>query len=334
MNTIKIYLAEDGSLANLQKDFDLYQFEYQNKLLNVYVPLSICALPFVDDNITTGTSCQIKCKAVSLNGVDKITGNFYMRYVKTLTQNGVEYALFERLLPYAFTIYSGVGANAPIITISVVNISVDANESDPIIDVLSITNSQTCALDVNPSTQVQSETPQDPSDLDALFALYSAIQTDLALKQNMDTTNDSIVVNPLGDNHNVATNINKALTDSAQNTSDISDLQSGMTQAQTDIQNLYNMVGYGVNIVGTMTTTDALPSDSDVTDFVETQTGHDVVRGQAVIVKVDYTSGTDTIYLYVYDGTNWSHFEIQFLNSPLAQSGQFRSYNAFGEAQS
>ena len=314
MNTIKIYLAQDGSIANLQKDFDLYQFEYQNKLLNVYVPLSICALPFVDDNITTGTSCQIKCKAVSLNGVDKITGNFYMRYVKTLTQNGVEYALFERLLPYAFTIYAGVGANAPIITISVVNISVDANESDPIVDVLSITNSQTCALEVNPSTQVQSETPQDPSDLDALFALYSAIQTDLALKQNMDTTNDSIVVNPLGDNHNVATNINKALNDSAQNTSDIGDLQSDMTQAQTDIQNLYNMVGYGVNIVGTMTTTDALPSDSDVTDFVETQTGHAVVRGQAVLVKVDYTSGTDTIYLYVYDGANWSHFEIQFLN--------------------
>ena len=31
MNTIKIYLDTDGSVRDLQKDFDLYQYEYQNK---------------------------------------------------------------------------------------------------------------------------------------------------------------------------------------------------------------------------------------------------------------------------------------------------------------
>ena len=46
MNTIKIFLAESGRIADLRKDFPLYQGQYQNKLLNVYVPTSILAPNF------------------------------------------------------------------------------------------------------------------------------------------------------------------------------------------------------------------------------------------------------------------------------------------------
>ena len=41
MNTIKIFLAESGRIADLRKDFPLYQGQYQNKLLNVFVPLIV-----------------------------------------------------------------------------------------------------------------------------------------------------------------------------------------------------------------------------------------------------------------------------------------------------
>ena len=311
MNTIKIYLAEDGSLATLLKDFDLYQYEYQNKLLNVYVPTSICAGPFVDNNLTTGYSCQIKMNAQTSFGAEKITGNFYMRYVKTLTQSGVEYALFERLLPYAFTIFSGVQGNAPQLTISVVNITFVEDDGNTIPKVLSVTNSQTCALEVNPSTAVQSEVPEDPSELDTLEALYQDIADNLPLKQDKEDED----INPDGNDHTVVGNINTLLRDVSQNTNDIGDLKEDMTQAQTDIENLYRAVGGGVQIVGTMTVQDALPSDQDVTDFVEQETGEAPQSGTAVFVIVDYTSGTDTIYLYFFDGTNWGHFEIQYLNS-------------------
>ena len=46
MNTIRIYLAGNGSVFELKKDFILYQGQFQNKLLNVYVPTSILAPQF------------------------------------------------------------------------------------------------------------------------------------------------------------------------------------------------------------------------------------------------------------------------------------------------
>ena len=90
MNTIKIYLAESGAVAQLQKDFPLYQFQFNNKLLNIYVPTSICVGPFIDENTSTGFACVVSMKAQNSNGIQKQTGAFACRYVKTLTQNGVE----------------------------------------------------------------------------------------------------------------------------------------------------------------------------------------------------------------------------------------------------
>lgn len=317
MNTIKIFLAEDGSIADLRKDFDLYQYEYQNKLLNVFVPTSICAGPFVDDNITTGTSCQIKMEAQNSLGAKKISANFYMRIVATenavkkVVVNGVEYYIFERLLPYAFTIFSGTGVNAPKLTISICNISIEQGG----VKLLSVTNTQTCYLTVNPSTQVQSETPQDPSDLDTLFALYNDIATLMPLKQNADTTDDLIVINPTGDNHEVATNVNDLLSDNTTNKQNIGTLQGEMVQAQQDIQTLFNAIGSGLNYVGAMTVQETLPSDGDVTQFVVDTISRQPRLADMVLVKVDKASGTDEIYLYIYSATGWQHFELQFLNN-------------------
>lgn len=46
MNTIKIYYKESGEIWDVKKDFPLYQGQYHDKLLNVYVPTSVLAPQF------------------------------------------------------------------------------------------------------------------------------------------------------------------------------------------------------------------------------------------------------------------------------------------------
>lgn len=138
----------------------------------------------------------------------------------------------------------------------------------------------------------------------------AAAQADILLKQDKVDPD----INEDGVDHSVVGNINDLLDRANTDEGDIGTLQGQMATAQQDIADLQRIVGYGINIVGTMTTQDALPSDQDVSDYVIAQTGEAPSRGLAVIVKVDYTSGTDEIYFYVYDGTSWHHFEMQFLN--------------------
>ena len=46
MNTIKIYLSESLSVADLRKDFPLYQGQFQSKLLNVFVPKNLLSVDY------------------------------------------------------------------------------------------------------------------------------------------------------------------------------------------------------------------------------------------------------------------------------------------------
>ena len=162
MNTIKIYLAESGRIADLKKDFPLYQYQYQNKLLNVFVPTSITAPQFssATDGTTTAdyvasTSLKIGMSYTARDGSVKTSKTYYMRYLKTLTYQNVEYALYERKLPKEFTLYAGQGLNAPILTMNVVNIQQDTGSGTPLI--LSITASQACSLDVMASTDLDND---------------------------------------------------------------------------------------------------------------------------------------------------------------------------------
>ena len=305
MNTIKIYLDTDGSVRDLQKDFDLYQYEYQNKLINVFVPTSI--LPtFADNDPNVGYSCQLKVSAVTSGGVTKLTSNFYMRFVKRLTTNGVEYALFERLLPYAFTIYSGVGANAPRLTISIVNVELDEN-NEP--QVLSIISSQSCDLEVNPSTQVQ-EAPIDESDVDTLFALYSAIVVDMGEKQDKVDPQ----VNPDGNNHSVKDNINYLL----ERDGDLAEVEEQVRQNTEDIEDLKVIETFGLDIVGTMVIhsqsaedDNKLPTKEELDAYIENITGEsEVQKGQAIFVHWDNYAVEDKTALCLWNGTQYSYLDM------------------------
>lgn len=134
MLTIKLYLADSGSVASIDKDFPLYQGQYANVLLNVFVPTTLLSPNFkveagegqYDGVITpfvAGTAVKIACRSTARNGQYRTSQNYYMRYVKTLQKSGVEYALFERKLPKEFTFYAGEALSAPKIIANVVNIS-------------------------------------------------------------------------------------------------------------------------------------------------------------------------------------------------------------------
>lgn len=132
MNTIKIFLAPSGATASIYKDFPLYQGSFQNKLLNVYVPTSILSPDFKtynansgaeDDPFVAGTAVKVAMETVARNGKFAYSKDYYVRYLKTLTKDGVEYALFERKLPQEFTFYAGQGANAPALILNVVNMA-------------------------------------------------------------------------------------------------------------------------------------------------------------------------------------------------------------------
>lgn len=130
MLTAKIYLAESGQVADLQKDFPVYQGQFQNILLNVFVPTSLLAANFTEKtedygDLTTpfvaGTAVKIAMRTVARNGAFKVSNDHYMRYIKTLMKDGIQYALYERKMPREFTFYAGQGVNAPTLIVNVVN---------------------------------------------------------------------------------------------------------------------------------------------------------------------------------------------------------------------
>ena len=132
MLTIKIYLKESGQVADMKKDFPVYQGQFNNILLNVFVPTSLLAPYFqeiangaVVSPYVAGTAVKIAMRTIERNGSYKMSNDHYMRYIKTLAKDGVSYALFERKMPQEFTNYAGQGINAPTLIINGINVQYD-----------------------------------------------------------------------------------------------------------------------------------------------------------------------------------------------------------------
>lgn len=381
MNTIKIFLATSGRIADLRKDFPLYQGAYQNKLLNVFVPTSILSPEFrslsaqgqVTNEYVAGTAVKIGMTYTDRSGSIKESVSRYMRYLKTLTYNNVEYALFERKLPKEFTLYAGQGTNAPILIINVVNvltnstvdasIAIGSNLSNLVIDkdafetkittsgtynftystvstswklgltnvtlanygitvdgtpnngdiisvrytgapsVLSIATSQTCALDVMPSTNLDADDTIEPSEFEVVNARLNAIDLELDAKQDridggLQTDNKS-VVGAINENKG---NIDINRENITQNSEDIS-------QNAQEIADLKTIVGTGEDYVGTLTV-NSLPTDATLNTFVQNTKGRAPKGNDVVIVVLKVSGDSDKTYKYIYNGTTWGSFGI------------------------
>lgn len=311
MLTIKVFLTSGGRIADLKKDFPLYQGQFQNKLLNVYVPTAILASDFVVQTTdgaavspyVAGTAVRIGMEATLSSGKKAISKTYYMRYLKTLTVSGVEYALFERKLPKEFTTYSGQGANAPIMLINVVNVD---TSTDPA-TVTQVVTSQQCALEVMPSSDLDSDAAIEATDLEELNAEITAINTALDGKQDkVDpaifayTTGDRTVVGALGNLDGrvktLRSDLNGALEDLNEDAQKIAALES--------------IVGAGEYYVGTLTGSSLTAATLDA--FVQEKEGR-APRGNDVVIVIFQRDGyADQTFKCIYNGTSWIKYQIPF----------------------
>lgn len=311
MNTIKIYLAESGRIADLRKDFPLYQGQFQNKLLNVFVPTSILAPSFTSQNqngvvlaeYVASTSVKIGMTYVSRDGSIKVSKNYYMRYLKTLTYQNVEYALYERKLPKEFTFYAGQGANAPTLIANVVNIEQDTDNGTP--KVLSVITTQTCSLDVMPSTNLDNDESVEPSELENINAQINEINEILPTKQDktdygLNTTNKTVVG---------AINENKGKID--VNTSNIELNRQGIAQNRAEIEELKTSFVGVEDYIGQMTGS-SLPTSSQLSQFVRNNTSpsREPKNADVVIFILEIPNETDKNYKYIYSQNGWNGYEI------------------------
>lgn len=369
MLTIKIYLSDSGRSASVDKSFPLFQGQWQDKLLNVYVPTAILQQPlntvnyigqtsggenpadpadeddlntllggyallqtgnpadvgdyvyYIYQHDDTGTyyvctktdeawnyeavdafppivsgaaAVSVGSIATKRNGQIVKSQPYYMRYLKPCVVNGVEYALYERRLPSAFTAYDGVSANAPEIVVNVTNMQ-DG-------EIVSIITSQKVYLDVLPSTVLDAEPPADPSQFEELVGRVSEIEAEMPTKQN----------EAIPDAHTTAKNVEGAINElhdqTARNTADVSSLDDRMDKVETAITT-------GENYVGVYSAS-SLPDDSELEEFVEEQVGRDPQEGDVVIAILEISGAPDKSYKYIYSSLannglgGWIYYEV------------------------
>lgn len=306
MNTIKVYLAESGRIADLRKDFPLYQGQYQNKLLNVFVPTSILAPNFsvqesgntIADYVSS-TAVKIGMRTIERNGKIHTSKTYYMRYLKTLTYQNVEYALYERKLPREFTFYAGQGENAPVLIANVVNVN---NETTPA-TIIEITPSQTCSLDVMPSGYLDTDEPIEATALEEINGRLNEIDEDLAKKQNIqDDTLETTAKTIVG-----AINENKGRLDT--NTQDIETNRQNIATNRNDIDRLISTSAMAEEYIGQLNGS-SLPNDQQLTDFVLNVADREPKNGDVVIFIYEIAGETDKNYKYIYSVDGWKGYEI------------------------
>ena len=305
MNTIKIYFDTDGSIKELRKDFQLYQGQFHDKLLNVYVPTSVLAPDFTVENaeeqtiadFVASTSVKVGMKYLARNGSIKKSKNYYLNYLKVMTQNGVEYAVYERKLPKEFTTYVGQGQTAPVLVVNVVNMDV---ESDPA-EVLSVVTTQECFLDVMPSADLDNDEAVEPTEWELMNAEMNAVKETLLEKQDktdilLETTNKTVVGGINENKENIDTNT----TNIASNSEQIAALRN-------DITDLTARVESGENYIGQMEG-ENMPTSTQLNQFVEDTVARATIVGDVVIFVLD--SDPKRNYKFTYYQSGWAGYEL------------------------
>lgn len=317
MNTIKIYLDESGSVADLRKDFPLYQYQFQNILLNIFVPTSLLAPNFTVQSegkqtlseYVAGTAVKIGMSYLTRSGDIKVAQSHYMRFLKTLTYQGVEYALFERKLPKEFTYYAGQDGNSPVLVVNVLNIDTESTPAK----VLSILTSQRCNLEVLPSSNLDNDEPIEASELDIINARLNEI--DEILPEKQDKEDLSINMTSDGDNptwqdsQTVVGAINNNTAQTQLNKENISQNTSDIATAQGDIAYLYAHLSQPEEYIGQMTGT-VLPTDAQLNTFVEQTVEREPKNADVIFFILTSLTETDKNYKYIYSVDGWNYYEI------------------------
>lgn len=179
MNTIKIYLKESGSIAEISMDFKLYVGSYQNKLINIFVPKSLL---YSNQNNDFGNAVKIGGLLTNEDGSTLQTNSYYLDYLKDAIINNIEYSVFERRLPKEFTAKCGT----ILLTTNILSIDTSKIYETTLLEVIT---SQTCSLEVYKSAYLSDKDTMESSKYEEVTAKITKNQNDItSLETKMNTT--------------------------------------------------------------------------------------------------------------------------------------------------
>ena len=162
MNEIKIYLNPSGSMAELYKDFTLYQESYRNVQISVYVPVTI-----LYENVDGTFLNTVKTGAIltAPNGAKVVTN---AEYVKTVVCGNITYAVYTQIMPKEYVLYAGT----QIIVCNISNVD-NANASVP--KIISVTTTQTAKLSVQASAYLDNDELIDPTEVEVIEGYINSL---------------------------------------------------------------------------------------------------------------------------------------------------------------
>lgn len=169
MNEIKIYLKPSGSIAELYKDFELYEGCYRNSQLTVFVPKSLL---YANEENTFINLIKTGAILTAPNGKKLTTKTYYLDYERDQTIGGVEFRVYTTITPKEFCVYAGTQT-------VVVNVESIDNTTPDAQTIISVTTTQTADLIVLESAYLGQDEPIDPTELDKIKAMLTEIQSEI-----------------------------------------------------------------------------------------------------------------------------------------------------------
>lgn len=200
MNKITIILKESGTIAELKKNFNIYQNSSQNVLLNILVPKSMTegkfSAQFTNEDgqvVENGVYTAVKIGMVYIDNSGKYgkSETYFVRYLKEIKTSEGEFYVYERIMPSVFTRVAGVGIFAPKMVVNVMNILNSQTESaDGTISenptVLTLITTQECSVDIEPSTNLDVEPEVDATELELLEGQVNELTAEMEKKVDGD----------------------------------------------------------------------------------------------------------------------------------------------------
>lgn len=181
MNEIKIYLKPSGSIAELYKDFELYEGCYRNSQLTVFVPKSLL---YANEENTFINLIKTGAILTAPNGKKLTTKTYYLDYERDQTIGGVEFRVYTTITPKEFCVYAGTQT-------VVVNVESIDNTNPDAQTIISVTTTQTADLIVLESAYLGQDEPIDPTELDKIKATLTEIQSEIGGLPNKYVTVDT-----------------------------------------------------------------------------------------------------------------------------------------------
>lgn len=323
MQTIRVYAKESGEIAEKRMDFKLYKGSYQNVLLNYIIPKSMLLDEFLSDYPKVSNSVTISSKGLLQSGDEWNSRPFYLNPVKNFTQDGIEFALYERLLPRAFVVNAGdTEVSVTVQNITTTRVPVLDGEGQPTgefedkVEINQIISMQKFILPVLDSA-VALEEVLEPYDSILIHAELDGIQEDLRSIYGAKSKSGTIVraPNPI----NLSTLDDRTTSNTERLNQDEQRLGSVELQASANAQGIADIntkMRSGTRFLGTYPASTKKPSQTDLTTFAKARQSDAPLNGDEIMFTLVNDSGhplQSFLYDYGFDATGaaaWDENEI------------------------